>query len=204
MQEHVDGAVGRSAPVIETARLVLSGHRLEDFDSSRAMWADSDVTRLIRDQPFTIEECWFRLLRYVGHWHLLGFGYWTIREKHTGRFIGEAGFADAKRDIIPALGDAPELGGALTPAAWGRGIAREALDAVLDWSDEHLAVRRTVCLIDPGNRFSIRLAGEFGYREVAATEYKGQPILLFERPAAEPRNRNDRPSAAAADRDRPA
>ncbi|AOJ71019.1 MULTISPECIES: GNAT family N-acetyltransferase [Burkholderia] len=204
MQEHVDGAVGRSAPVIETVRLILSGHRLDDFDSSRALWADPDVTRLIREEPYTMEECWFRLLRYVGHWRLLGFGYWTVHEKQTGRFIGELGFADAKRDIVPALDNVPELGGALSPAAWGTGVAREALYAVLDWADEHLAARRTVCLIGPENRFCIRLAGEFGYREIAATEYKGQPILLFERPACEPRNRNDRPTIAVSDRDRPA
>ncbi|WP_323118292.1 GNAT family N-acetyltransferase [Burkholderia alba] len=183
MHEYADGAASRFAPVIETERLILSGHRLEDFDSSRAMWADPDVTRLIRDQPYTKEECWFRLLRYVGHWTLLGFGYWAIRDRHTGRFIGEAGFADAKRDMVPALGDVPELGCALTSAAWGRGIAREALGAVLDWADARLAVERTVCLIGPDNHFSIRLAGEFGYREIARTEYKAQPILLFERPA---------------------
>ncbi|ALX45990.1 GNAT family acetyltransferase [Burkholderia sp. MSMB1552] len=110
------------------------------------------------------------------------------------------GFADAKRDIVPALGDAPELGGALAPAAWGQGIAREALHAVLDWADAHLAARRTVCLIGPENRFSIRLAAEFGYREVAVAEYKGEPILVFERPAAGPRHPSDRPPAAAPER----
>ncbi len=87
MQQQVDGGAGRSAPVIETARLILSGHRLEDFEGSRALWADPGVTRLIRDEPFAAEECWLRLLRYVGHWQLLGFGYWMAREKETGLFI---------------------------------------------------------------------------------------------------------------------
>lgn len=81
MQQQVDGGADSLAPVIETARLILSGPRLEDFDGSRALWADPDVTRLIRDEPFTSEECWLRLLRYVGHWRLLGFGYWMAREK---------------------------------------------------------------------------------------------------------------------------
>ncbi len=73
--------------MIETARLILSGHHLEDFEGSRALWADPGVTRLIRDEPFAAEECWLRLLRYVGHWQLLGFGYWMAREKETGLFI---------------------------------------------------------------------------------------------------------------------
>lgn len=199
MQQQVDGGADSLAPVIETARLILSGPRLEDFDGSRALWADPDVTRLIRDEPFTSEECWLRLLRYVGHWRLLGFGYWMAREKDTGRFIGEVGFADAKRDIVPPLDDAPELGGALAPAAWGQGIAREALHAVLEWADANLTARRTVCLIGPKNRFSMRLAVEFGYREVAVAEYKGEPIRVFERPAAGPRAGEARPPADAAD-----
>ncbi|MET5013434.1 GNAT family N-acetyltransferase, partial [Burkholderia pseudomallei] len=76
--------------------------------------------------------------------------------------IGDVGFADEKRDIVPPLDDAPELGGALAQAAWGQGIAREALHAVLAWADANLMARRTVCLIAPKNRFSMRLAAEFG------------------------------------------
>jgi RimJ/RimL family protein N-acetyltransferase len=34
-------------PVIETERLRLRGHRLEDFPDSAALWADPLVTRFI-------------------------------------------------------------------------------------------------------------------------------------------------------------
>lgn len=74
-------------------------------------------------------------------------------------------------------------GGALAPAAWGQGIAREALQAVLDWAHAHLAARRTACLIGPDNRCSIQLAAEFGYREAAVAEYEGEPMRVFERPS---------------------
>ncbi len=66
------------------------------------MWADPEVTRYIGGKPLTEEESWARLLRYVGHWSLLGFGYWVVEEKTTGNFIGEVGFADYKRDL-PSL-----------------------------------------------------------------------------------------------------
>lgn len=55
-------------PAIETERLTLRGHRLEDFAESAAMWADPEVTRYISGRPFSAEEIWARLLRYVGHW----------------------------------------------------------------------------------------------------------------------------------------
>jgi RimJ/RimL family protein N-acetyltransferase len=62
-------------PTLETERLVLRGHRLEDFSDCVALWSDSVVTRFIGGIPSTPEDAWSRLLRYAGHWLLLGFGY---------------------------------------------------------------------------------------------------------------------------------
>ena len=36
-----------TVPVIETERLILRGHRLDDFEGLAAMWADPEVTRYI-------------------------------------------------------------------------------------------------------------------------------------------------------------
>jgi RimJ/RimL family protein N-acetyltransferase len=76
-------------PILETERLRLRGHRLDDFVQCAAMWADRNVTRHIGGKPLTEEESWTRLLRYVGHWALLGFGYWVAEEKASGNFVGE-------------------------------------------------------------------------------------------------------------------
>jgi hypothetical protein len=78
------------------------------------MWADPAVTRFIGGVPSTKQQTWSRLLAYVGHWPIMGFGYWAIEERTTGEFAGEIGFADFKRDTIPAMKDVPELGFART------------------------------------------------------------------------------------------
>ena len=75
---------------LETDRLTMRPHVLEDYDDSFAMWSDSEVTRFIGGQPSTREETWSRLLRYVGHWTMLGFGYWAVRDKVSGTFIGDS------------------------------------------------------------------------------------------------------------------
>ena len=80
-----------SAPTVETTRLKLRAHTLADFPDSFAMWADPDVARFIGGKPSTKEESWQRFQRYPGHWALMGFGYWLIEEKATGRFAGEMG-----------------------------------------------------------------------------------------------------------------
>ncbi len=145
------------------------------------MWADTRVVRHIGGRPFTPEEVWARLLRYVGHWALLGYGFWTIRERATGRFVGEAGFADFRRDIDPPIGDAPEIGWALAADSHGRGFATEAVRAITAWGDRSFGRVRTVCLIDPDNDASIKVAAKCGYRQFARARYKEGESLLFER-----------------------
>ena len=168
-------------PILETERLKLRGHRIDDFPDCVAMWADPIVTRHIRDTPFTEEETWTRLLRFVGHWAMLGFGYWAVQEKQAGRFIGEVGFADYKRDLKPSLKGIPEIGWVFASHAHGRGYATEAVRAVIAWGDAHFGAVRTACIIAPENVASIRVASKCGYREFHRTTYHGQPALLFAR-----------------------
>ncbi|MBB3020082.1 RimJ/RimL family protein N-acetyltransferase [Microvirga lupini] len=169
------------APRIETNRLILRGHRLDDFADYMALWTDPEVTRFIGGRPSTREEVWGRLLRNVGHWASLGFGYWVIVDKETGRFLGETGFANFRREIEPSLDDMPEIGWALAPHAHGRGYATEAVGAAVAWGDAHFGSRRTACIIAPENAPSIRVAEKCGYREFSRTTYKDKPTIMFVR-----------------------
>jgi RimJ/RimL family protein N-acetyltransferase len=170
-----------AVPLLDTARLLLRGHTLDDFELCAAMWADPLVTRHIGGRPFTREEVWSRLLRYVGHWQALGFGYWCVCDKTSGRFIGEAGFGNFQRAITPAFGDAPEIGWAFVAAAHGQGYATEVVQALTAWGDQHFPASRTVCMINPENTASRRVAEKCGYRYFAQTTYHGATTELFER-----------------------
>ena len=169
------------APVLTTERLILRPHALDDFADCVAMWSDPAVTRFITGRPSTPEEVWARILRYAGGWKLMSFGYWVICERSSGHFLGEGGFHDLKRDFQPPFDGAPEIGWGLTPAAQGQGYAHEATRAMLNWSDAALDAERTVCLIGPENAPSLKLADRLGYREYARTDYRGEPVILFER-----------------------
>ena len=165
-------------PILTTERLTLRGHCLADFPACAALWADPEVTRYIGGRPSTEEEVWARFLRYVGHWTLLGFGFWVVEEKSTGRLLGEVGFADFKRAITPSFGDAPEAGWVLAPGAHGKGFATEAIRAALAWATSHFGGGRSVCMIDPGNQVSLRVAAKCGFKEFARTLYKGDEVIL--------------------------
>lgn len=171
---------------IETARLTLRPHTLADHGECAAMWGDPEVTRFIGGQPASLEDVWNRILRYAGLWSLFGFGYWAARERTTGRFVGDVGFADFHRDITPPLGNAPEVGWALALWAHGQGFATEAVSAVLAWGDAHLpkppgASARTVCIIAPDNHASVRVAEKCGFRHTIQTTYKDRATNVYER-----------------------
>ncbi|WP_420126891.1 GNAT family N-acetyltransferase [Longimicrobium sp.] len=168
------------APILRTERLILSGHTLADFDECLAMWADPHVTVHIGGRPSTEEEVWARVLRYAGMWALLGYSYWLVRERESGRMVGEVGLADFHRDVTPPLG-APEAGWVLATWAHGRGFATEAVRAALSWADAQLAAPRTVCMIAPANTASIRVAEKCGFRESLRTTYKGDDSVIYER-----------------------
>jgi RimJ/RimL family protein N-acetyltransferase len=102
-------------------------------------------------------------------------------EKASGRFVGEIGFADFKREMTPTFAGVPEAGWALVPWAHGCGFATEAVEAATAWLDRHLARPRSVCMIHPEHMASIRVAKKTGYRPWTSSEFKGEPVLLFER-----------------------
>ena len=167
-------------PEIETSRLLLRGHKASDFESLAAMWAHPLVVQHITGVPSTESQSWARLLNYTGHWAHQGFGYWAMVEKSTGHYIGDIGIADFKRDIVPSLKGRHEMGWILAPHVHGKGYAYEALQAVIAWGKSHLEKPSLVCIIDPQNTASIRLALKVGFREVMKTSYMGNPTILFE------------------------
>ncbi|MDM9629275.1 GNAT family N-acetyltransferase [Rhizobium sp. S152] len=165
-------------PTIDTERLTLRAHHLDDFDDYAALWANEDVVRHISGVASTREQSWARLMRAAGMWHHMGFGFLAIEEKATGRLIGEAGFHEVRRDMTPSIEGTLEVGWLLSPEAQGRGYATEALGALIGWAGDNFPGKPMTCIISPENTASLRLAGKLGFAEFARTDYHGEVILL--------------------------
>jgi RimJ/RimL family protein N-acetyltransferase len=170
-----------AAPTLETERLILRGHRSSDLDPILKMWCEPKVYRFIAGKPSTVENTWRSILRDIGQWQMVGFGFWVLEEKSSGTIIGEAGFLDCKRDIVPSMNETPEMGWVLFTAYHGKGFATEAMQKITKWGDENLTQDVTACIIDPKNTSSLRVAQKLGCKEVAQTTYQGEPTLLFHR-----------------------
>lgn len=174
------------APVLETERLLLRGHRMTDFRESAAMWADPAVVAHISGAPSTEEQSWSRFLRYAGHWRHLGFGYWAVVNKADGTFLGEVGFADYHRDTDPDLRGKPEAGWVFIGRAHGQGYASEAVTAMLAWADAKLDYPCTAVMIDPTHAASINLAKKVGYAQEILGRYGDREALFMERARRKP------------------
>ena len=166
-------------PTLRTERLRLRAPRLEDFPSSFAMWADARVTQMISGKPNTEQEVWARILRHVGHWCLLAYGTWVV-EALDGGYVGEVGFGDHRREITPSLDGTSEMGWVLAPEAHGRGFASEASQAALAWKDATFP-SDIVCLVDPANRSSLRVAEKLGFRFERQVTFGGGDTLVLRR-----------------------
>jgi RimJ/RimL family protein N-acetyltransferase len=168
-------------PVLESERLILRGHTPDDFPAHFAMWSDPQVVRFISGQPLSEEDSWARFMRIVGHWALMGFGFWSVHEKDGGRRVGETGFLDVKRAIVPSLSGTPEVGWGLIKEVHGKGYATEAVNTALAWGERRFGKVRFSCIIDPDNAPSLAVAARTGFKEAARTIYKDKPTVVLYR-----------------------
>jgi RimJ/RimL family protein N-acetyltransferase len=165
---------------IETSRLTLTRACRVDFEDCRRYWSEPGIPWANGVNP-DLESSWSRLLRNEGHWSMLGFGLWIIREKRTWNMIGEVGFCEAYREVIPPLPQGAEFGIALTPSARGMGFAFEAATAALSSCDSLWHEQHTVCMISSTNTPALQLVGKLGYRQDGSAVYRGEPIVFMRR-----------------------
>lgn len=146
------------APTLVTERLALRMPVLADFEpraafnaSMRSIWIGGPLDRVTAWRMFASE---------VGLWPLMGFGPWTVTDRRTGAYLGEAGVYRSQ--------DYPEpgLGWFVVPEAEGRGIATEAALQVKAWARRSFGWDRLLVTVAVGNTRSLALARRVG----------GQPV----------------------------
>lgn len=170
-----------TAPVLFSDRLILRPHHVDDFADVAALWAEPEVVKFISATPSTKSESWSRLLRYIGHWQALNYGYWVVCDRNDGSFLGEVGFADYQRDITPALPAVPEAGWVLAPKAHGRGIATEAVGRIHQWADSECDWEQTVAIFAADHLVSQNVARKLGYQAAGEAEHSGAKIKVMSR-----------------------
>lgn len=144
-------------PVLETARLVLRLPRHEDFEGYAEMLGDEEAARYIGGWS-PRGAAWRRFLQMPGAWTIQGFGMFSVVDRASGTWLGQAG--PWQPDGWPGT----EIGWAFRRSAWGHGYAREAALAAIGWAFDNLGWNEVIHCIDPANLRSRALARRLGSR----------------------------------------
>ena len=137
---------------IRTARLLLRRARIEDLEALHAVFSRPEAMRYWSRPPHAgIEETREWLRSMIEAPPELSDDYVV---EYEGRVVGKAG-----------CWRLPEIGFILHPDVWGRGLAREALEAVIARIFANFAVAALVADVDPRNAASLALLKSLGFVE---------------------------------------
>jgi RimJ/RimL family protein N-acetyltransferase len=174
----------RTAPTLETERLILRQFRKEDLDAHAATLGDEEIMRHVGGKPVSREDSWRRLLMGIGMWSTVGMGPWAVELKSDGRMIGHCGFFQFERDMTPSIKGEPEMGWIFDRSVHGHGIALEACLAALEWAEQTLKSDSYPAIIDFENAASIKLAERLGFVRQGDAVYRDEGIAFFRRPGS--------------------
>ena len=143
-------------PTLETERLILRVPQAGDFERYAEMLADPSSVHI--GGPLARHEAWRRFLQMPGAWVLQGYAMFSVLEKATGRWIGQAG--PWQPDGWPGT----EVGYSFHPDARGKGYATEACALAMDYAFEVLGWDEVIHSIAPANAASQAVACRLGAR----------------------------------------
>ena len=148
-------------PVMETKRLILRNIDMKaDIDMWHDMMTDEDTVRYIGGKTFSRAQTWRYMAMCLGHQQVRGYGFFSVIEKATGDWVGRIG------PWYPEGWVAPEIGWGIHRHYTGRGFAKEAAKACVDYAFDVLEWDQVVHMIIEGNIGSEKTAEAIGSKRL--------------------------------------
>jgi ribosomal-protein-alanine N-acetyltransferase len=162
--------------ILETHRLILRRLLPNDLDSLFALYSDPEIRRYFPEGTLTYAETREELEWFLnGHPTHPELGLWATLHKQTGEFIGRCGLLPWTIEQRPEV----EVAYLLAKTYWGQGLGTEAAQAILHYGFQQLHLSRLICLIDPGNQASSKVARKIGMTLEKELELDGEPTLIY-------------------------
>ena len=165
--------------IFETERLILRHLTLSDLDDLYILYQDPEIRKYFPEGILSYEDTKEEL-----EWHMNGhpehpeLGLWATIHKETGKFIGRCGLLpweiDGKLEV--------EVAYLLDKNFWNQGLATEAAKGVLEYAFTSLNLTRIICLMDPDNTASRKVAERLGMkleRKVEGIAGDNFPTLIY-------------------------
>ncbi|QYJ07282.1 GNAT family N-acetyltransferase [Qipengyuania flava] len=146
--------------IAETDRLIL--RTIEEGDAEeqmRVLNSENVMARL--GGPKELHETQAKHARQMALYAREGFSFLFMIEKATGEMVGHCGMKRVDNPNAPNQGD-HEVGWLVREDRWRRGLAEEAMRAVLDWAFTRVGAPHVVALTSEANVGSWKLMGKLG------------------------------------------
>jgi RimJ/RimL family protein N-acetyltransferase len=158
--------------MIETERLILRGWREEDIAPFVAHTNTEAVMRWLGGvkTPELLESVVRD--RFIAWQERLGHTFWVAERKEDAEFLGFCGLKIADDAASPVEGNV-EIGWRFREDVWGKGYAREAATASLDYAFGSLGAPQVIALTVDGNRASWGLMERLGMTRRPDLDYTG-------------------------------
>ena len=149
---------------------------MDDLDALAAIYRDPEVRRYFPEGTLTYQETREELEWIIDvYYGRYGFGLWATIDRETHEFIGRCGLIpwtiEGRAEV--------EVAYLLARTRWGRGLGTEAAKAVLAYAFEQLRLPRLICLIDPANEASVKVAMKIGMALERQADLEGEPTLVY-------------------------
>ena len=148
--------------VAKTERLILRTWKSDDREEFARHLNTPAVTRHLGGVQ-NAEQLDAAFARIDGYQRDQGHTFWAIERTIDSAFLGFCGLKVADVPGTPVDGEV-EIGWRLRVDAWGKGYAREAAEAALDWGWRNLSRPRIVAFTIPLNAASRKLMERLGFR----------------------------------------
>lgn len=156
---------------VETIHLQLRRPTAADALLLRALWQDIQVRQFLGGVVSNemIDE---KIVSLQRHWDQYGFGQWSVIDKKHNQVIGICGLHHSEDGI--------ELSYMFFPASWGKGLAKEAACASLDYGFNQLNLDKVIAITQEANKNSCCLLESIGMRAIDRFRRFDTVQLLYE------------------------
>jgi RimJ/RimL family protein N-acetyltransferase len=171
--------VSEMSAILETPRLLLRHLNMNDLEQLHTLYQDLEIRKYFPEGVLSYQDTKEEL-----EWHMNGhpqypeLGLWATIDKESGKFIGRCGLLpweiDGKLEV--------EIAYLLDKKFWHQGLATEAARGIVVYGFEKLNLTRLICLIDPDNVASQRVAERIGMkleRRVDGIAGDNFPTLIY-------------------------
>ncbi len=163
--------------VFDTERIIGRRWLDSDFDKILEVYSDPEVSRWIDDgSPITQEEARSWLNVTAKNYSARGYGMFALVDRKSDDVAGFIGL------VHPGGQTQPEVKYAFSKPYWGRGLATEVVQALIDHANVHLNLTMIVATVAPENIASQRVLEKVGFNFVSTRKDEhGSSEFYYER-----------------------